>query len=164
MGLFYRSIRIHPSSLQFVVSEGVTLLVTLLVLAIAGYDGFLPRGWAGYALGIGIFLVFYLFYRYVYITRMVYVITEEQLKYEYGVFTCQRGFIELYRVVDYSEHRSLIQMLLGLKTVTLYSGDRTTSRLDLMGIKNDEDLISEIRARVEFNKRRRNIHEFTNTH
>lgn len=164
MSLLYRSIRIHPSGLQFIESEMLTIVVTLLVLAIAGYDGFLPRGWSGYALGIGFSLILYLFYRYVYITRMVYVITEEQIKYEYGVFSCRRGFIELYRVVDYCESRSFFQMLLGLKTISLYSGDRTTPRLDLIGIKNDKDLVSDIRARVEFNKRRRNIHEFTNTH
>ena len=104
-----------------------------------------------------------MFYRYVYITRIVYVITEEQIRYEYGVFSCQRGFIELYRVVDYSEHRSFVQILLGLKTITLYSGDRTTPRIDLVGIKNDTDLIFHIRERVEYNKQRRNIHEFTNT-
>lgn len=163
MGLLYKTIRIHPSGLQFLVSDGVTILLTLLVLALAGYDGLMPSGWSCYVLGVGIFLILYLFYRYVYVTRMVFVITEEQIKYEYGVFTTQRGFIELYRIVDYSEHRSFMQLLLGLKTVTLYSGDRTTPRIDLIGIENERDLVTCIRERVEYNKRRRNIHEFTNT-
>lgn len=163
MGLLYKTIRLHPSGLQFLVSDGVTILFTLLVLALAGYDGQMPRGWSCYVLGVGIFLILYLFYRYVYVTRMVFVITEEQIKYEYGVFTTQRGFIELYRIVDYSEHRSFMQLLLGLKTVTLYSGDRTTPSIDLIGIENERDLVTCIRERVEYNKRRRNIHEFTNT-
>ena len=156
MELVYKTIRIHPSGLQFLVSDGVTIMLTLLVLALAGYDGLMPRSLSNYTIGIGIALILYLFYRYVYVTRMVFVITEEQLKYEYGVFTTQRGFIELYRIVDYSE-------LLGLKTITLYSGDRTTPSIDLMGIDNDKDLVTCIRERVEYNKRRRNIHEFTNT-
>ena len=163
MGLIYKTIRIHPSGLQFLVSDGVTIMLTLLFLALAGYDGLMPRSLSDYTIGIGIALILYLFYRYVYVTRMVFVITEEQLKYEYGVFTTQRGFIELYRIVDYSEHRSFFQMLLGLKTITLYSGDRTTPSIDLIGIENDKDLVTCIRKRVEYNKRRRNIHEFTNT-
>lgn len=163
MGLTYKTIRIHPSGLQFLVTDGVTIVLTLFVLALAGYDGLMPRSWASYALGVGVFLILYLFYRYVYVTRMVFVITEEQLKYEHGVFTTERGFIELYRIVDYSEHRSFFQLLLGLKTITLYSGDRTTPSIDLIGIWNDMDLVDCIRERVEYNKRRRNIHEFTNT-
>ncbi len=163
MGLRYRTIRLHPSGLHFIVSDGMLVVVTLIVLAVAGCDGLLPKGCSGYFLGVGIILIVYLFYRYVYVTRTVYVITEEQLKYECGVFSTRRGFIELYRVVDYSEHRSFLEMLLGIKTVTLYSGDRTTPRMDLVGIRNDMDLVSDIRERVEYNKRRRNIHEFTNT-
>lgn len=102
-------------------------------------------------------------YRYLYITRMVYVVTSEQLKYEYGIFSCQKDFVELYRVVDYSEQSSFFQLLLGVKTISIYSGDRTHSRLDLIGIDNNLDLISIIRERVEVNKKRHNIHEFTNT-
>lgn len=97
-----------------------------------------------------------------FITRTVYIITEEQLKYEFGLFSCQRDFIELYRVVDYSEQRSFLQILLGLKTISIFSGDRTNPRLDLIGIRNDFDLIAVIRERVEINKKKRNIHEFTN--
>ena len=163
MGRIYKTIRIHPSGLQFLVTDGMTMLLTLFVLALAGYDGLMPRSWSCYALGVGIFLILYLFYRYVYITRMVFVLTEEQLKYEHGVFTTEQGYIELYRIVDYSEHRSFFQLLLGLKTITLYSGDRTTPSIDLIGIWNDMDLVDCIRERVEYNKRRRNIHEFTNT-
>ena len=94
---------------------------------------------------------------------MVYVIGDEQLKYQKGIFTETKDFIELYRVVDYSEQRSFLQILFGLKTVSIYSGDRTRPRLDMIGIDKDMDLISEIRQRVEYNKTRRNIHEFTNT-
>ena len=83
--------------------------------------------------------------------------------YIIGVAVILILYIELYRVIDYSEQRSFLQILLGIKTISIYSGDRTHPRLDLVGISNKVDLISTIRERVELNKKRHNIHEFTNT-
>ena len=94
---------------------------------------------------------------------MVYVISDQQLKYEFGIFSRAKVFIELCRVVDYSEQRSFLQILLGLKTVSIYSGDRTRPRLDIIGVPDKMNLINTIRERVEINKKQRNIHEFTNT-
>ena len=53
-------------------------------------------------------------------------------------------------------------MLFGLKTVSIYSGDKTCPRLDIIGVQGDSDLITMIRERVEYNKKKHNIHEFTN--
>lgn len=162
MSQAYPSLRIRPSGLQFAVSEGMTVTLVVVLFAVIGYESLLPDFIKPYLLGLGLFLILYLFYRYMFITRTVYIITEEQLKYEFGLFSCQRDFIELYRVVDYSEQRSFLQILLGLKTISIFSGDRTNPRLDLIGIRNDFDLIAVIRERVEINKKKRNIHEFTN--
>ena len=123
----------------------------------------MPESVVPYLLGLVMLAVLYLVYRYLYITRMVYVISDEQLKYEFGIFSRAKDFIELYRVVDYSEQRSFLQILLGLKTVSIYSGDRTRPRLDIIGVPDKMNLINTIRERVEINKKRRNIHEFTNT-
>ena len=159
----YPSIRLHPSGRQFVVQEGMaTVCVCLLFIAI-GYEGLMPESVVPYLLGLVLLAVLYLVYRYLYITRMVYVISDEQLKYEFGIFSRAKDFIELYRVVDYSEQRSFLQILLGLKTVSIYSGDRTRPRLDIIGAPDKMNLINTIRERVEINKKRRNIHEFTNT-
>lgn len=163
MSIPYPSIRIHPSAMQFYAENGFTVIGVLALVALAVYDGLTPRWMTPYIIGIAIITFLYLLYRYLYVTRMAYVITSEQLKYECGVFSCNRDFIELYRVIDYSEQRSFLQILLGIKTISIYSGDRTHPRLDLVGINNKVDLISTIRERVELNKKRRNIHEFTNT-
>mgnify|MGYP000014154765 FL=1 len=149
--------------LQFYTEEGMTIAGVIVLVALAGYDGLTPRWLPPYIIGVAVILILYLLYRYLYVTRTVYVITSEQLKYECGVFSCSRDFIELYRVIDYSEQRSFLQMLLGIKTISIYSGDRTHPRLDLVGISNKVDLIPTIRERVELNKKRHNIHEFTNT-
>ena len=63
--------------------------------------------------------------------------------------------MELYRIVDFQEHQSLLQQFCGLKTVRILSMDRNTPRLDLIGIFHRDDLVSIIRERVETNKRKR---------
>lgn len=156
------SIRIHPSRLQVVANEWPAIVCVIVLTAVSCSDGFVHERAMPYIYGTILALILYLAYRYVYITRTVYEITAEQLKHEYGLFSRRRSYIELYRIVDYSEQRSFLQMILGLKTVSIYSGDRTHPRLDIIGIDNRLQLIPEIRERVEFNKRYRNIHEFTN--
>lgn len=73
--------------------------------------------------------------------------------YPSWVFSHSTDYVELYRVVDYQQSRSLPQQLFGLKTVTIYSGDRNNAKLDMIGIKASNDIVSEIRCRVEFNKK-----------
>ncbi len=54
--------------------------------------------------------------------------------------------MELYRVVDFAEHQTLIQQLCGLKSVTVLSMDRTTPKLEMTGISNSYDVVSVIRT------------------
>lgn len=67
--------------------------------------------------------------------------------------------MELYRIVDFQEHQSLMQQLCGLKTVRIFSTDRNTPRLDLTGMRRKDDIVPLIRGRVEYNKRKREYME-----
>ena len=40
--------------------------------------------------------------------------------------------------------------------------DRNNAKLDMIGIKASNDIVSEIRCRVEFNKKNKGIYEITN--
>ena len=53
-------------------------------------------------------------------------------------------------------------MLFGLKTVTILSGDRTTPKLSLQGVKEPLDLVAIIRERVEYTKTQKPVYEITN--
>lgn len=55
-----------------------------------------------------------------------------------------------------------MQQLIGLKTISIYSGDRSTPKLDIIGVKEKSDLIDVLRERVSYNRSRMNIHEFAN--
>ena len=79
-----------------------------------------------------------------------------------GVFSKQTDYIELYRITDYQESRSFFQRLLGIKTVTVYSTDKSDSVSDILGVPADMDLIGMLREKVEDCKRERNIYEIAN--
>ena len=91
-----------------------------------------------------------LLYVFVYLRRIEYRINREQLIMEHGVFTRKSDYLELYRIVDFNEHRTIMQQICGLKTVTIYSGDRNNPKLAIIGLKNDLDLVTLIRERVEY--------------
>ena len=153
----------HPKYSQFIADEFVVILQTMGVWALAGYTISKHHVLAPFLLALGILLVIYLLYRYIYLTHTTYTITAEQIKYESGIFSTKKDFIELYRVIDYSEQRSFFQILFELKTVSIYSGDHTCPRLDLKGIDSHFKMVAIIRLRSEVNKQKRNIHELTNT-
>lgn len=157
-----KTLRIHPDGAQLICIEQPSIVLMIAIILVAGLDDLFPQSlfWPLVFLAFADFA--YLAFRYTYLTGMVFVIGDEQIMHEHGVFTTQRDYIELYRVVDYSEHRSFIQILLGLKTVNIYSGDRTNPRLDIIGVRKDIDVIGNLRTKVEYNKSVRNIHEFTN--
>ena len=94
--------------------------------------------------------------------RMRYVITEEQIIIHHGVFSHSTDYVELYRVVDYSQHQTLLQQIFGVKTVSIYSGDRNNPKLDMIGIPVKTDVVGLVRWRVEDNKKRKGIYEITN--
>ena len=94
--------------------------------------------------------------------KLRYIITSEQLIIQHGVLTRTSDYIELYRVVDFSENRDILEQLFGLKTVWIFSGDRSNPKLDIYGVKERLDVVRIIRERVEYNKKRKGIYEITN--
>lgn len=155
----FPTIAFRPHPLQYVINElpGIGLMLTALWV----YE-FCDFKWHEYFIFVSLFLAILLLYRFVSILRTEYVITSEQLIVLQGVFSYSTNYVELYRVVDYRQHRSLPQQLLGLKTVSIFSGDRNNQVVKMIGIKADKDVVSEIRMRVEFNKKRKGIYEITN--
>lgn len=153
------TIQLRPQTVQFFIDNWPLLTLDLCGYACAGMDG-MP--FMGLLLWLSVVLSLALLYRFVYLKRMVYRITGEQLIYEHGVITRSSDYVELYRVVDFGERSNLLQQLCGVKTVSVHSGDRTTPRLDIIGMDMKNDLVPVIRGRVELNKRRKGIYEITN--
>ena len=147
----FQSIRITPHWLQYVIIQ----LPWLVLCAI----GFLYKRLILYA-SWGLLL--YLSYQALEMGRISYVITGEQLIYKHGVLFHSSDYMELYRIVDYQENRTPMQQLVGLKNVTILSGDKTLPKLKLIGIRSNLRILEDIRMRVEYNKKKRSIYEITN--
>lgn len=154
-----RSIVLRPRGMQFVIDE-----LPLLVLCPAAlvYGGIEDMPLAPVAVLFAFLLLPILAYRLIYLYRIRYRVTGEQIISEHGIFQRKVNYMELYRVVDFLEHQSLLQQLCGLKTVSILSTDRSTPRLDLTGIRRGNDIVALIRERVELNKRKKGIYEITN--
>lgn len=155
----FRTVTLRPHWFQYVINEFVALCSFFISIWVWKYCDFTYHEYALYV-SIGLFIL--LFFKLIYLARIEYIITGEQIVILHGVFSHSTDYIELYRVVDYSQHRSLPQQLFGLKTVTIYSGDRNNSKLNMIGIKASRDVIAEIRHRVEVNKSLKGIYEITN--
>ena len=158
-GNAYRDVCLRPCLRQLLIDEGISILGSLALLVAGGLDAVPYRS---VLLGLGLLLALKVCYSLVFLRKMVYTITGEQLVYEHGVFTRSRDYIELYRVVDFDEKRSFLQLLLGLKTIVVHSGDRTMPKLKIIGIREKADVVGCLRERVSYNRKRMNIHEFAN--
>ncbi len=153
------TIMLHPHTMQFVINELPWLLLCAAGFIYAGIDN---QSLSGLALSTSFLFSLCLAYRFIYLKRISYRIGEEQLICEHGVLQRSVDYMELYRVVDFYEHQNFVQQLFGLKTVSIYSMDRNTPKLDLIGLPSDYDAVSLIRERVETNKERKHIYEVTN--
>ena len=152
-------VTLRPDWKQFIDCHLFFIAIEAIALVLGGMEQF---GYNEVFLYISIIIAVYLAYQLLYFTRMKYIITAEQLIYIHGIFYHSTDYLELYRVVDYQQNRSLLQQILGLKTVVIQSGDRNTPILNLVGIKVKEDVVSVIRKRVEYNKKAKGIYEITN--
>ena len=151
-------ITLRPDWKQFIDCHLFFIVTGVISLILGGLEQF---GSNGVFLCIGTIISVYLAYQILYFVRMEYIITAEQLIYMHGIFYHSTDYLELYRVVDHQQNRSLLQQMLGLKTVVILSGDRKTPVLNLVGIRIREDVVSIIRKRVEFNKKAKGIYEIT---
>lgn len=154
----YNTITLRPHPCQFIIDELILMLLCLSAIVYGGMDGVFSTA----SMIVGLCLLTILAYRYIRLRRTIYTITGEQLKKAEGIFTRDEGYIELYRVIDFAERRTLLQQILGLKTVTILSGDRTTPCLSFHGIPSDIDLVAIIRDRVEYVKTMKPVYEITN--
>lgn len=155
----FTTLEITPSWKQFFVNEMPLLIICSIALFAAGLDN-MP--YAKIIFWIGVVLLSYLSYTLLYLLRIKYIITDQQIIYIHGVMGQAKDYMELYRVIDYREHSSLQQQIAGIKTITLYSGDHSLPKFKMLGIPKKSIITEEIRKRVEYNKQRKGIYEFTN--
>lgn len=155
----FQSIVLQPHRIQFVIDELPSIIVCAAGWIYGGMEG---RPFTAFAVWVAVLFSLVLLYRFIYLRRTRYYIGSEQIISKHGVLSRKTDYMEQYRIVDFVEHQNLMQQLCGLKTVRIFSMDRNTPRLDLVGIRRNLDVVTLIRERVEYNKLKKGIYEITN--
>ena len=155
----FNIITLRPHWGQYFISQGFMFLVSLVLFLVAGHDAItfkMPF------LVLGTVTMLMTLYGCLYLSKLQYVISAEQLIVQQGVFHRTSDYIELYRIVDFSEQRDILEQFFGLKTISIYSGDRTNPKLDICSVQEKVDVVGIIRERVEYNKQIKGVYEITN--
>lgn len=155
----FNIVTLRPQWPQYIISQCFMFLVSLILFLVAGHDSI---EFKTPFLILGSTTMLIAFYGCLYLSKLRFIISSEQLIIQHGVFHRASDYIELYRVVDFSESRDILEQLFGLKTVSIFSGDRTNPKLDIFGVKEQVDVVAIIRERVEYNKQRKGVYEITN--
>lgn len=155
----FQSIVLQPHRIQFVIDELPSIIVCAAGWIYGGMEG---RPFTAFAVWVAVLLSLVLLYRLIYLRRTRYYIGSEQIISKHGVLSRKTDYMEQYRIVDFVEHQIFMQQLCGLKTVRIFSMDRNTPQLDLVGIRRNLDVVRLIRERVEYNKLKKGIYEITN--
>lgn len=155
--------RIKADYRQFVAEDaGLIAIMALLMGAVPVIIRDFDR-MVGIAMtSLAVFLLIILLVRYVLLVSVKWMVEDETLCRMKGVFSKQTDYIEMYRITDYMENQSFLQRLFGVKTVTVYSTDRSDSVTDILGVPADMDLIGIIREKVEKCKKEKRIYEIAN--
>lgn len=113
-------------------------------------------------LAISFFIWLFLVYQYLYIRKLSWSITEEQLIYTRGVIAIDTDYLELYRINDFAEYSSVVDRIFGLKNIRITSTDQSSPILLMVGIDKKDDVLSYLRQQVELMKQKHRIHEIAN--
>ena len=140
----FNIITLRPHLGQYIISQGFMFLVSLVLFLVAGHDAItfkMPF------LILGSVTMLMMLYGCLYLSKLQFIISAEQLIVQHGVFQRTSDYIELYRIVDFCEQRDIMEQLFGLKTISIYSDDRTNPKLDIYGVKEKLDVVGIIRER-----------------
>lgn len=86
-----------------------------------------------------------------------YSLSEDRLFVETGFLNQRQDEVQLYRVLDVSVTRSLIQRIFGLGTIHVKTSDKSLGNFDLINIQNVRDVKENIVQLVEDARDRKRV-------
>ena len=78
-----------------------------------------------------------------------YELSKQKLIIKTGFFTQNQDEVRLYRVLDLSLKRSLLQRIFGLGTINCHSVDKTMKNFETKNIKNSENVKNQLSDLIE---------------
>ena len=89
-------------------------------------------------------------------TFTVYSLTKDRLFIKQGFFTTREDEVRLYRILDISLKRTLIQKIFGLGSIQCHSSDKTMGHFEIINVKHSYDvknLLSDLIEKERMEKR-----------
>lgn len=86
-----------------------------------------------------------------------YALTEDRFFMNTGFFKTEEDEVRLYRVLDLSLSRTLIQKMFGIGTIKVASGDKTLSDFEIKNIKNPIEVKERLSRLVEENREKKRV-------
>lgn len=152
-------ITIQPNLKQIIADNLLLFLIGIICLLFSGYDN---RMISLFSLALLLLVGVVILWKSWSLKATKWIVTQEQIIYTRGVFYRKKDYIELYRVNDFQEVQSLMQQVMGVKTLIILSSDKSHPKLHLLGVAGNSDLIHTVRQRVEFNKQTKRVYEMSN--
>lgn len=97
-------------------------------------------------------------------TFTIYKLTDNRLFVDSGVLNKTQNELRLYRIIDISLKRNIIQRIFKMGTITITASDKDTPQLKIKNIKEPEKVKEMIAEQVEVERERNNVRtgEFVN--
>lgn len=89
-------------------------------------------------------------------TFTVYNLSNDRLFVKSGLLSTREDEVRLYRILDISLKRTLLQRIFGLSTIELHTSDKTLGNFNLVNIKKGYDVketLSQLVEKVRTEKR-----------
>jgi len=86
-----------------------------------------------------------------------YRLTEEKLLINTGVLTTKEEEVKLYRIMDLTLKRSLLQRIFGVGTIHCCTGDKTTPEFDIKDIKKPSEVKELLSKNIEIQRDKKRI-------
>lgn len=89
-------------------------------------------------------------------TLTVYSLSNDRLFVKSGLLSTREDEVRLYRILDISLKRTLLQRIFGLSTIELHTSDKTLGNFNLVNIKKGYDVketLSQLVEKVRTEKR-----------
>lgn len=82
-------------------------------------------------------------------TFTVYSLSKDRLFVKSGLLSTREDEVRLYRMLDISLKRTLLQRIFGLSTIELHTSDKTLGNFNLVNIKKGHDVKETLSQLVE---------------
>ena len=87
----------------------------------------------------------------------VYTLLEDKLLIDSGILSTKQEEIKLYRIMDLTLSRSLLQRIFGIGTIHISSADKSASEIDIKDIKNSFEVKEKLSKMVEEEREKKRV-------